>query len=365
MKTHKKKKMIYIGLVLMVLAFGGGIFSLVIAHQMNLIPTMSFEEMMEYTTEDNEKAIISVGIIQNGEIKRFIFGNNMTHLSNEESLYEIGSITKTFTTALLCKAIDDGLIKLSDPINQHIEMSGKEFYPNLERLVTHTSGYKNYYFEGQMISNVLTGETNDYFGIDSDKLKNRIQNVDLEDKVYDFEYSNFGIAVVGNILEEIYDTEYTQLMNEYIRSELRLKQTFISKGNGDLDGYWKWNEGDAYVPAGAIVSTLEDMLLYLKLHMNEEVPYIAIGHEALIYVDATSKSHEKMDIRIDSVGIGWMIDEVNHLIWHNGGTDEFNSYIAFDKENRIGVVILSNLPPGYKIPATVMGVELITSLRDN
>jgi CubicO group peptidase (beta-lactamase class C family) len=143
-----------------------------------------------------------------------------------------------------------------------------------------------------------------------------------------------------------------------------MDHTSISKGSDDFDDYWNWNKDDAYIPAGAIVSNIGDMLKYLKIHMNEELPYLAIGHEALLYVGATSKSHEKMGIRIDSVGIGWMIDETNNLIWHNGGTDEFNSYIAFDKENRIGVVILSNLPPGYKIPATVMGVELRTSLRN-
>ncbi|MDW7661747.1 MAG: serine hydrolase domain-containing protein [Bacillota bacterium] len=362
---HKKKKLKYFGLVLLVVALGSGIFGLVISYQMSLIPSMTFEEMMSYTTEDNEKAVISVGIIQNGEMSSFVYGNNRTLLTNEDPLYEIGSITKTFTTALLCKAVEDGKIELSDPINQFMDSPGNKFSPSIERLVTHTSGYKNYYFDKQMVFNVFSGQKNDYYGIGSEDLIEKIIKVDLEDQVYGFEYSNFGIAVVGKVLEEIYDTEYTLMMNEFIKSELKLDHTFISKGSGDSKEYWNWNENDAYIPAGAIVSSLGDMLTYLNLHMNEDLPYLSIGHEALLYVGATSKSHEKMGIRIDSVGIGWMIDEVNNLVWHNGGTDEFNSYIAFDKENRIGVVILSNLPPGYKIPATVMGVELITSLRDN
>ncbi len=365
MKTKRKKKFIFVGLVFLVLAMGFGIFSLVVSYQMSLIPSMSFEEMMAYTTENNEKAVISVGIIQNDEMSISVFGNNRTLLKNEEQLYEIGSITKTFTTALLCKAIDEGRIVLSDQVNQFMDLPKNKYYPNLERLVTHTSGYKNYYFESQMISNVVSGEKNDYFGIDTEKLRERIQKISVEDKVYDFEYSNFGIAVVGNVLEEVYDTEYTLLMNEFIRSDLKMEHTTISKGSGDFEEYWNWNEDDAYIPAGAIVSNIGDMLKYLRLHMNEELPYLSIGHEALLFVGASSKAHEKMDIRIDSAGNGWMIDEKNKLIWHNGGTDGFNSYIAFDKENRIGVVILSNLPPGYKIPATVMGVKLITSLRDN
>ena len=41
-----------------------------------------------------------------------------------------------------------------------------------------------------------------------------------------------------------------------------------------------------------------------------------------------------MKIRIDSVGLGWMIDTENNIIWHNGATSKFNSYIAFDKEKQ-------------------------------
>ncbi len=58
-----------------------------------------------------------------------------------------------------------------------------------------------------------------------------------------------------------------------------------------------------------------------------------------------------------------MIDNQNKVIWHNGATSNFNSYIGFDKENQVAVVILSNLSPNYRVPATVMGIELLTSLR--
>jgi len=56
---------------------------------------------------------------------------------------------------------------------------------------------------------------------------------------------------------------------------------------------------------------------------------------------------------------GWMIDNKNGIVWHNGATSNFNCYIGFDKENQTGVVILSNLPPDYRVPATVMRVELL------
>lgn len=70
-----------------------------------------------------------------------------------------------------------------------------------------------------------------------------------------------------------------------------------------------------------------------------------------------------MGIRIDAVGAGWMIDNENKFIWHNGGTGNYNSYLGFNKDNQTGVVVLSNLPPNYRIPVTVMGIKILKSLH--
>ncbi|NLM07283.1 MAG: beta-lactamase family protein [Tissierellia bacterium] len=51
-------------------------------------------------------------------------------------------------------------------------------------------------------------------------------------------------------------------------------------------------------------------------------------------------------------------------MWHNGGTGNFNSYLGFDPESKTAVVILSNLPPRYIIPVTVLGIKLINEARD-
>ena len=65
---------------------------------------------------------------------------------------------------------------------------------------------------------------------------------------------------------------------------------------------------------------------------------------------------------MDAMASGWVIDKENKIIWHNGATGNYNSYIGFNKEEQIAVVILSNLSPRYRIPATVMGVALLKSM---
>lgn len=364
MKRKGKKKIVIMVSTFLIIALGIGVFALITSYRISLIPSMSFKEMLSYTTKNNEDTRITVGIIKDGEVSVTVYGENATILSNDELKYEIGSVTKTFTASLLCKAIDEGKVELSDSINRYIELPQKDYYPNFEDLVTHTSGYKNYYFDWQMVSNLFRREKNDYYGISTKMMNKKIGKIDTEDKDYAFNYSNFGISVVGSALAEVYGSDFTTLMNDFIVSDFKLENTVISNGVGDLKDFWNWMPNDAYIPAGAIVSTISDMMKYLKQHMSEELPYLTLGHEALVKVDELTKKHEKMGIRIDATGIGWMIDTENNIIWHNGATSNFNSYIAFDKEKQIGVVILSNLSPNYRIPATVMGPKLITTLQN-
>lgn len=353
-----------ISIIIFVLCIIVGGFFCIGSYRMSLIPSMTFEEMLCYTTKNNDDAIITVGTIRGGKMEFEVYGSNGEEIQSEKHEYEIGSLTKTFTTSLLCKAINEGKITLESSIDDYLNLTPKEYYPNLRRLVTHTSGYKGYYLERQMILNFFNGQKNDFYGISEEMLKKKIGKISLKNKDYDFKYSNFGLSVVGSIVSQIYDTDYTNLMNSFIHNELGLKNTKISDGTGDLNGYWDWNSDDGYLPAGGITSIITDMMKYVELQMSDKTQYLPQAHKIIANINATTRKYEKMGIRMDAIGIGWMIDTENNIIWHNGGTSNFNSYIAFDKEKQVGVVILSNLPPNYRIPATIMGIKLIKSLQD-
>ncbi|MHB1154388.1 MAG: serine hydrolase domain-containing protein [Eubacteriales bacterium] len=360
-----KKKIIEVIIIvfLIVTAVIGG-FGIYGSYKINQLADMTFEDMLAYTTKDNKNALITVGIIQNDKMEYEVYGENGIKLSHEKHIYEIGSVTKTFTTSLLCKAVGEGRASLDDHIDKYLDLEKKNYYPTIRRLVTHTSGYSGYYFETPMISNFLNNE-NDFNQITRDMLLKRLGKIDLRDSDYSFKYSNFGMAALGMMLEQIYGKDYTSLMNEYISDDLGLINTKVSDCSDDLNNYWKWSESDAYIPAGALLSDITDMMQYVKIHMDEKPEYLTMAHNKLAEVNATTVSYGKMGIRMDAAGAGWMIDLENNIIWHNGGTGDYNSYIGFDKKNQIGVVILSNLPPNYRIPATVMGVEILTSLQKN
>jgi CubicO group peptidase (beta-lactamase class C family) len=99
------------------------------------------------------------------------------------------------------------------------------------------------------------------------------------------------------------------------------------------------------------------------MQMNETPSYLSLSHNVLAQVNVTTSDYEKLDIRIDAVGVGWMIDTVNNITWHNGGTGNYNSYLGFNKTKEIAVVVLSNMDPDFRVNATVIGIKLFKELE--
>jgi len=101
----------------------------------------------------------------------------------------------------------------------------------------------------------------------------------------------------------------------------------------------------------------------LQMQMTDNPQYAALTHNKLASNYTSPDVYKKLSIHIDGIGMCWMIDEQNNIIWHNGATGNYNSYVGFDKLMQTGVVILSNLPPDYKISTTIIGVRLLNELR--
>ena len=189
---------------------------------------MSSKEIIEQVTRGERRAVISVGIVQNGQMSFNVYGENGRALPNIEHVYEIASITKVFTAQLFAKAISEGKVSLDDTIDRFLDLSPKKYYPSIRRLLTHISGYNFSYYHN---SGSLVEATPNFEvfggGVTKKMLLNTIEVIDLEDKDYPFEYSNFSFAVAGLVLEKIYNEDYTSLMNKYLSNDLGLHNTKI------------------------------------------------------------------------------------------------------------------------------------------
>lgn len=317
---------------------------------------MSAKEMIDYCLDKDSK--ISIAVIENGSVSYHTFGYN----GEESELYdfEIGSISKTFVGLLCAKAVNENKLNIADGISKYLDLDDSKYYPTVERLLTHTSGYKAYYFENRMIGNKLAHVTNDFYGISKNQILSKVKSISLENKDHPFEYSNFGISVLGLILENIYKDDFTNLMNNYILNELKLSNTKVAKQSGNLCNYWKWKDNDGYIPVGSIISNIEEIASYLNIFLSNEIEYSSSTYAKIKDINANNATYEKMNIRLDGVGMTWILDDKNGIIWHNGATTNFNGYIGFTKDKQKGVVILSNLNPNDKISMTVIGAKILT-----
>lgn len=154
---------------------------------MNKIPGLTFEEALAYTTKDTPEATITVGIIKGGESWYTVYGKDGKILPEELHTYEIGSLTKTFTAALVNKAVTEGEISLSDTIDQYLSLPEGKKYPTIRELLTHTSGYKGYYFESPMIGNFFQGR-NDFYGITKEMVLDKTGELNMVKEEYGFTY---------------------------------------------------------------------------------------------------------------------------------------------------------------------------------
>ena len=104
------------------------------------------------------------------------------------------------------------------------------------------------------------------------------------------------------------------------------------------------------------------MLAYAQMHLHKDSPF-AVCHESLKTINAFIESYRMMGIHMDEIGMAWIIDRENGFIWHNGGTGHYNSYLGFCPETGTAVVVLYNLPPNDRIPATVLGIKQLQELN--
>lgn len=112
----------------------------------------SVATMIQEYTKDKRNVKLTIGVLKEGKTNFKVFGAGSKELEPVEYEYEIGSISKTFTTSILFKAIDDGLINLNDPISKYLPLDSDTFYPAVSSLAIHTSGYGEYPFSASKLS---------------------------------------------------------------------------------------------------------------------------------------------------------------------------------------------------------------------
>jgi len=324
---------------------------------------MSSREMIESLTRGVGNARITVGIVQDGEMSFTVYGENGRVRPNREYLYDIGSISKAITGHLFARAIYENRItleNLNDSIDLFLNLPPKDYYPTIRRLLTHTSGYKYQYT--YFMPPLLSPFENPFYGVTGRMVKHHISTVNLSNRDYPYRYSNFGISIAGLVLESIFNEAFASLVSRYFQN-LGLNSIRAGDGRGNLGHHWRWNSGNPYIAAGGIVSNVTDLMKFAQMQIDQTLSYAEYAHRLWAEVDDvdTEFNFPELGIRQDAMGLGWFIDRSNNVISHGGATSTFCTFLAFDRDAGIAVVVLSNIRT--RIPAWAIGSRIILELR--
>ena len=261
-----------------------------------------------------------------------------------DTVYEIGSITKTFTATLLTRAVLSGRVTLDTPVAQLLpdfkipSRGGKDI--TLGLLATQHSGLP------RLPSNLRPKDpANPYADYDAAKLKAFLAGYELpRDPGVSYEYSNLGFGLLGYALAQLDRAPYGAVTNEAILKPLGMTMSsaaftgdmraHLAPGHDDTGKAAKNWDFDALAGTGAIRSTANDMLRYLKANMGIDQSPLA---PAMKLAQAPRRDMGKTE----RIGLAWMTTDKG-IVWHNGGTYGYRSFLGFTADGRRGVVILTN-----------------------
>ncbi|MFE7396507.1 serine hydrolase domain-containing protein [Streptomyces sp. NPDC057557] len=268
-----------------------------------------------------------------------------------DTLFEIGSVSKGFTCALLLQAQDAGLIDLDQPVARYLPWFRvrSRFAPvTVRHLMTHTAG-------------IIEGS--DFSGEAAFEVWSLRETEATSPPGTWFHYSNVGYKALGLVLEAVHEQPYHQILRERLLAPLGMTSAVPAITDGVRPrlavGYEPRSGGsaqiatDGLIPAtwletatadGSIAATALDMTAWLRLLLGTGTGRLLSDHgrdEMFLPAIAIDDDHSG-----SSYGLGIRTGEIDgrHHVWHSGGMIGYYSAVACDLDSGIGAVVLANGP---------------------
>lgn len=263
---------------------------------------------------------------------------------SRNTLFEIGSVTKLFTAILAQKYVNRKLIGWNDNIAGSIPDVSFSINDSttLKHLVSHTAGFPAL---PAFFTDSAPPVTNPYALVTEEKMVRYLSSFnDKQPPSFDnYNYSNFGMGLLGYMLEKRTGKNFEKLVSEEIAGPLGMNGTSITvtdsaalaigyDKNGVATPYW----GLGQIPgSGGLRSSAKDMAVFLKACL----PGGALDSIVQPMLQPLGKSPE------GAICYGWQktaIEGTGDVYWHVGGTGGFRSYLGINPSKRTGVVVLTN-----------------------
>ncbi len=318
------------------------------------IPSAQLDTIALYINDFPEHTQLSLALI-NDSVTTFLgflkSDGKWSIIDNRDSVFEVGSITKVFTSTLLSSMVKRGKVNLDHPISpvlpfraRHLDKEG--VVVTFLHLANHTSGLprvpRNLMFKRGSNLN------NPYRDFDPDMLSNFFENQAELSTIpgTSYLYSNLGAGVLGYLLELKSGRSYEDLLQEYVFTSYRMTSSTTQRKNiesrlvagRDSEGMIVPNwDFDVFSGAGAVLSSSADLASFVNANFTDD-PVLALQRERTFSTGTGS-----------GIALGWHLverDSGTLWHWHNGGTGGYRSQLVMDVENRKAVVMLSNVSAG-------------------
>jgi CubicO group peptidase (beta-lactamase class C family) len=299
---------------------------------------------------ETKTVALSIGVLKDGKTYFYNYGETKKgngQIPSSKNLYEIGSITKTFTGILLAKAVTENKIKLNDPVNKYLPKNipvikfGDDTL-KIVHLANHTSGLP------PLPDNFDTTDlTNPYRNYDEKKLLEYLKHASLSRKPgQKFEYCNLAVGLLGYILHGVNKMPFEKMVTTFISSKAGMTDTreFLTKKDSIsfMQGYdesialqsqWDFK---ILTAAGSLRSNTEDMLKYAALNLN------ALNDKIQKAIDLSHTA--TFDAGQQKIGLNWFIQNWGwgQLWFHGGATGGYRSLLAINPKTTNAIIILSN-----------------------
>jgi CubicO group peptidase (beta-lactamase class C family) len=373
MKSRMKTLIIYCMMLMLAsatLASGG----LALAQE---APLQGFDDYVNKAINDWEVPGVAIAIVKNDSVL-YAKGYGVRKLGdptpvNEKTVFAIGSASKAFTAASLAMLVDEGKIKWDDPVTKHL--SGFQLFDpyatrelTVRDILSHRSGLER----GDLL----------WYGssYDRDEITRRVRYLKPSWSFRSrFGYQNIMFLTAGQIIPKITGKSWDDFVRERIFTPLQMTSTNTSitaLKNSDnvatphdkFDGKVQpvpWRNIDNIGPAGSINSTVTDMAQWVRLQLGtgkyKTEQLLSSGSMKEMHMPQTVMRLEGLGEKIHTethfmnYGLGWFLQDYRgrKVVQHGGNIDGMSALVAMMPEEKLGIVILTNMD-GTPLPTALM-----------
>jgi serine-type D-Ala-D-Ala carboxypeptidase/endopeptidase len=316
--------------------------------------------------ENEELVGLVVAIVEDDKVFKkgygHIDGSPSSPPPDGDTIFEIGSVTKTFTSLMLAQFVEQGRCKLEDPVAKYlpkdvgpVRTDGRDV--RLVDLATHSSGLP------RLPSNLQPRDPgNPYADYDETRLLDYLRqrsklgivegvsqllnpNLAMHSTSYGkFSYSNLGVGLLGHVLARMDKMTYEETLRKHVAEPLEMGDTWCSvdetrkprlaPGHTDGDPILNWGLA-SLAGAGEIRSTAHDLIRYTRAQFDDSQTPLAAA------IRLTHEQRIEVTPKV-SVGLGWQILKESNWIMHDGQTGGYSSSVFCDPKGKKAIVVLSN-----------------------